>query len=255
MTARLLLPAPGQTSLGRLDSVSCCDALTYLRSLPDGYCDAVITDPPYGLAGRVFDVPHKHYSAINEAWDTFAPVSWMAECKRVLKPSGSVICFGVRQSIYAFAGEGLRLGWKLINDITWVKPDAPPCFTGRLLTESTERILWFCPDGEKWVYNLAAAKSMNTGINLRDVWYFKIERDDRVHPAQKPIELLERIVELFTPPDAVICDPFAGSGTTLDAARRLGRHYIGCDLNSDYVALARKRLDAPYTMPMMPMIA
>lgn len=246
----MLLPEYSSLTIAR-DVVHHCDALTLLRALPDASVDAVITDPPYGLAGRVFDVPSKNYFAINEAWDTFAPVSWMAECRRVLKPGGAVICFGVRQSIYAFAGEGLRLGWHLINDITWVKPDAPPCFTGRLLTESTERILWFCPDGGNWIYNLAVAKSVNMGINFRDVWYFKIEREERIHSAQKPIKLMERIVELFTLQDAVICDPFAGSGTTLDAARRLGRRYIGGDSDRNSVLKARNRLAQPYTLPML----
>lgn len=57
-----------------------------------GSVDAIVTDPPYGLAGRVFDFPHKHYSAINEAWDTFAPTDWMAACQRVLKSGGSATC-------------------------------------------------------------------------------------------------------------------------------------------------------------------
>lgn len=225
-----------------LDVIHHCDALTLLRALPDASVDAVITDPPYGLAGRVFEFPHKHYSAINEDWDHSAPISWMKECTRVLKPGGSVVCFGGRQSIYIFAGEGIRLGWRLVNDITWIKPDAPPNFTGRMMTECTERAIWFCPSGEQWTYNLDVAKRINHGINLRDVWTFNIERENRIHPAQKPLDLVQRIVALITRPGDLIVDCFSGSGTTATAARSLGRRYIVCDLNRAYVQQARKRL-------------
>ncbi len=232
-----------------LNKVHCMDALELMRMIPDGSVDAVITDPPYGLAGRVFEFPHKKYSAVNESWDTFAPVEWMAECKRVLKPSGNVVCFGVRQSIYTFAGEGFRLGWRLVNDITWVKPDAAPNFTGRMLTEATERVLWFSPFGSKWYYALDDAKSLNGGINFRDVWTFNTERGERYHPTQKPLALIKRAVELFCPRNGVVVDPFAGSGTTALAAAILGRRFIVGDTSSEYCTIARKRLEA-YTPDM-----
>ncbi len=233
-----------------LDTVYHMDAIELINSLPDASIDAVITDPPYGLAGRVFKVESIGYTAVNEEWDAFAPVDWLAPVSRVLKPGGSVICFGVRQSIYALAAEGLRLGWRLVNDITWYKPDAMPNMTGRMMTESTERILWFCPSGTQWTYNLKAAKSMNGGQNLRDVWTFGRTRDQRYHPTQKPLILMRRIVELLTNEGDVVLDPFMGSGTTLVAARNTGRRYIGCDINPDYVAVARRRLSQPFTPDM-----
>jgi DNA modification methylase len=242
-----LLPARTRTAL---DTVHCCDALTLLRALPDNSVDAIITDPPYGLAGRVFDFPHAQYSAVNESWDYEVPLRWMQECQRVLKPTGTVLCFGVRQSIYALACEGIRLNWRLINDITWYKPDAPPNFTGRMMTESTERALWFSPSGSRWIYNLQDAKKLNGGINFRDVWTFGVTKDKRYHPTQKPLSLMERCISLFSNEGDLILDPFAGSGTTLVAARNLGRRFIGCDISADYVAIAEKRLAQPYTLPL-----
>lgn len=225
-------------------------AESLLRILPDASVDAVITDPPYGLSGRVFAFPTKRYTAINEEWDLFVPLAWLRECKRVLKPGGSVICFGGRQSIYQVAAECLSMGWRLVNDITWFKKDAPPNFTGRMMTESTERALWFCPSGEGWTYNLSMAKLMNSGKNLRDVWTFNTERADRLHPTQKPLDLMERCILLFTNPGDLVVDPFAGSGTTLVAAQKHGRRYIGCDLEQRYVEAARKRLVKPFSVPM-----
>jgi len=101
-----------------------------------------------------------------------------------------------------------------------------------------------------WTYNLATAKRFGGGANLRDVWTFPIERNNRRHPAQKPLGMLDRIVRLITRPNDLICDPFAGSGTTLLAARNAGRHYIGCDISADYCAIARERLALPFTLPL-----
>lgn len=240
-------------SVTTLDRVHCCDALTLLRALPSGFVDCIVTDPPYGLYGGSFiSRPDTGglYQRVNETWDKFVLTSWMIEASRVLKPFGSVLCFGGRQSIYQIAAEGLRLNWRIINDITWYKPDATPNFTGRMMTESTERILWFCPDGEKWTYNRLVAKTMNGGHNLRDVWRFGQTRGDRYHPTQKPLVLMERIVKLFTNPGDIILDPFIGSGTTAVAARNLSRHFIGCDISADYVRIARDRLALPFTLPM-----
>lgn len=222
--------------------VHCSDALDLMRQIPDASIDLVLTDPPYGLAGRVFDFPHKKYSAINELWDYEVPLTWLDECTRILKPSGSVVCFCGRKSTYLIANEALKLGWHLINDITWVKPDAPPCFTGRNLTETTERALWFSPSGKNWFYNLDYAKRFNGGINLRDVWTFNIERDERVHPAQKPIELMELCISLFSPLDGIVLDPFAGSGTTPAACQALNRRWIAGDSSPEYCAVMEKRL-------------
>lgn len=224
------------------------DALTLMTELArtGTVVDAVIVDPPYGLAGRVFEFPHKHYSAVNEEWDYTAPTDWMAATQRILKPGGSVLCFGVRQSIYSFAAEGLRLGWRIINDITWFKPDAPPNFTGRMLTETTERLLWFCPSGKGWTYNLDTAKDMNAGCNLRDVWEYGVTRGNRVHPTQKPLDLLERIVSLFTAPGDLLLDCFCGSGTLALAARNTGRRFIVGDSSAEYVNVTLDRLRKPF---------
>jgi site-specific DNA-methyltransferase (adenine-specific) len=124
-----------------------------------------------------------------------------------------------------------------------------------MLTETTERALWFCPDGEGWAYNLDTAKSMNYSMNLRDVWTFYTERDDRLHPTQKPLDLMVRCVQLFTRRNDLIVDPFCGSGTTLAAAKLHGRRYLGCDLEAKYVEMAQKRLAKPFDTPLFAEVA
>jgi site-specific DNA-methyltransferase (adenine-specific) len=63
------------------------------------------------------------------------------------------------------------------------------------------------------------------------------------HPTQKPVSLLERVIEASTPEDALVLDPFNGSGTTGVASLKLGRRYVGIDLDEKYLALSKKRLD------------
>lgn len=235
------------------------DALELLELLPDESVSAIITDPPYGLANRTFEVLRDMrgrdtrkgtYKAIKEDWDRDVPLEWMQACERKLAPGANVIVFGGKNSIYQTAAMGLKLDWRIVNDVTWEKPDPPPNFTGRMMTESTERMLWFCPDGEKWTYNNAVAKEMGRGKNLRDVWQFRAPHDDRIHPSQKPLDLMERCVKLFTKPGDLVVDLFAGSGTTLEAARRHGRRYLGSDITLEYVKAANKRLSLPITAQM-----
>jgi DNA modification methylase len=83
------------------------------------------------------------------------------------------------------------------------------------------------------------------------VWRFSLDNARHgVHPTQKPFALMERLVLTYSEAGAIILDPFAGSGTTGAAARNTGRQYILGDMTAEYVDVARKRLEQPYTMPM-----
>ncbi len=249
----------------RVNSVVNTDALTLLRGLPDASVNAIITDPPYGLGNRTFEVSRDfngkdrrkgNFVAIEEIWDREIPITWMSECGSFLTPSAGICIFGGKSSIYVTATVGISLGWKLLNDVTWIKPDPPPNFTGRMMTECTERMLWFCPDGTNWTYNKSIARLMNSGNNLRDVWRFRAPHGDRVHPSQKPLDLMERCVLLFTNPGDLVVDLFAGSGTTGVAAIKNGRRFIGADNGTDtrtgrlWADIANERMALPFTMPM-----
>lgn len=250
-----LLPAFTRAEPGNVYHM---DAVSLLRRLPDASVGLIATDPPYGLAANdAFQAPRTmrrtdngkpratddYFVAIREEWDMHAPVDWMAECARALRPGGMVVICAAMRSIYDFAQEGFRLGWKLVNDVTWVKVNPPPNFTGRAMTYATERILCFCPDGKNWTYNTDYARAMNGGVNFQDVWYFDVPHGEtRIHPSQKPVDLMERIVGLFSADGETVADPFFGSGTTGIAALNLGRQFVGADITAEHIAGARNRI-------------
>lgn len=251
---------PAFTGAPEVGSVYHCDALTLLRAMPSGSVDCIITDPPYGIRDESIKIKHPStggmYRRINEVWDSEVPTDWMRIVDRIIKPGGSVIVFGSWRTIDQIKFDAEALGWKTVNRIIWFKPDAPPNFSGRMLTDSTETVYWFCPSGTNWTYNRKIAKGMNTGVNLRDVWSYGQTREIRVHPTQKPLALMERCVQLFTNPGDLIIDPFAGSGTTGAAAIKYGRRFIGSDNGVDtktgrlWSEIANERLALPYTPPM-----
>ena len=243
-----ILPNTGQIS-DFTGQVFWADALELLKALPDKSVDLICTDPPYGLNKKTFELTTQDrrdfgsaYHAIRQEWDNEAPLSWMNEASRIIKPSGAVICFGGRESIYKFAYRGLELGWRIVNDITFIKPDAPPNFTGRMMTESTERAIWFSPSGSHWTYNRLLAKSLNNGVNFRDVWEMLTPKQNRLHPAQKPIETIETLIATLSNAGDIILDPFAGSSTTAIACLNLDRRYICGDSHLPYVEMSRQRI-------------
>jgi adenine-specific DNA-methyltransferase len=89
-------------------------------------------------------------------------------------------------------------------------------------------------------------------VQFTDVWNFApVQPRSGKHPCEKPLALLEHMIAASTRPGDVVLDTFAGSGATLDAARRLGRRYIGNDFDPHWVEYARRRLSHGYTLPMM----
>jgi site-specific DNA-methyltransferase (adenine-specific) len=195
---------------------------------------------------------------MEQGWDRFAADEyvkfthrWLAEVCRVVRPNGNILVFGSFHNIYVigFVLEHL-LNRRILQQITWFKPNAQPNITGRLPTESTEYILWACNNSPRratrWTFDYPASKELNGGKQLRNMWPIpctpRSERLAGAHPTQKPLELLERIVRLWSKPGDLVLDCFAGTGTTAAAAARLGRRWIGIEKEVEYAEIARRRV-------------
>ena len=140
-----------------------------------------------------------------------------------------------------------ELEMKILNNVTWQKPNPPPHLAGRYFTHSTETLLWArINEKAKHKYNYELMKEENGGKQMKDVWTFtapkKSEKSEGKHPTQKPLVLLDRIIRASTDEGATILDPFLGSGTTSVAAVLTGRNSVGIEQDEEYCELARKEL-------------
>ena len=146
--------------------------------------------------------------------------------------------------------------FRIINDICWFKPNAPPNLTRKCFTASHETLIWAIKDKDgKQFFNYDLMRSgswendklKSPGKQMRSVWSLvssrKSEKKWGRHPTQKPLSLLKRIVLASTKEGDLILDPFNGSGTTGIASYELNRKYIGIDIEEEYLKLTLKRLN------------
>lgn len=233
-----------------MNAVYHCRDLELIARLPDASVNLLCVDPPYGISNNVPMIidPDSggRYNRVNEDWDRFVPLEWMTAIRPKLAPGGSVVAFGSWDSMGIIHAEAQRLGWCALNRVVWHKTDPAPNFSGRMMTYSTEEFFWYCPDGTGWTYNTDEAKAMNGGKNLHDVWDIGQTREQRFHPTQKPLPLMDRVIRLFSREGDLVVDCFCGSGSTLVSARNWKRRYVGCDQSAEYVAVAQDRLRLPF---------
>jgi site-specific DNA-methyltransferase (adenine-specific) len=232
------------------------DCLDLLAQIPPSSVDLVFADPPYFLSnGGITCHAGKMVSVNKGAWDkSQGPnanhafnTAWLAACQRVLKPNGAIWVSGTAHVIHSVGFAMQQLGFKLLNDISWVKPNPPPNLSCRYFTHATETIIWAAKDKKsRHIFNYKLMKETNRGKQMKSVWEIKPpetwEKKFGKHPTQKPVALLERILLASSNEGDVVLDPFLGGGTTLVTAFRLNRRAIGCDLSLDYINLSVRRL-------------
>jgi len=238
------------------------DCIKIMSKIPLGSVQLILTDPPYNASKGGINLPGNKtggaYYKVNEIWDKFNKYSdyieftkkWVEAADRVLSQNGTILICGSLHNLSEIISPLKNKGYKFLNIIIWEKTNPMPNITKRMLTHSTEFIVWFAK-GKKWVFNYNVMKKYNHGKQLRDVWNFpscqgleRLKGDDgkAVHPTQKPLKLFKRLIEMASEENDLILDPFIGVGTTAIAAEELNRKWIGIDNNSKYIKLANKRI-------------
>jgi site-specific DNA-methyltransferase (adenine-specific) len=240
------------------------DSLEVMSRLPDNYVDMIFADPPYMLSNDGFSCQNGRMVSVNKGkWDKSKGFdddlkfheTWISECRRILKPEGSIWISGTYHSIYQCGFLLQKLDFHMLNDISWFKPNAAPNLSCRFFTASHETLLWARKDKKaKHTFNYEAMKEgrfpedpmKKPETQMRSVWSIpttaQSEKEQGKHPTQKPLSLLKRIVLASTKQGDIIFDPFNGSGTTGIASKLIGqRKYIGCELNQEYIDLTIKR--------------
>lgn len=227
-----------------------------IAKYPEGKFDMIFADPPYFLsnggitchAGKMVKVDKGQWDKSNgpELNHEFN-LSWLSRCQKVLKPNGTIWVSGTHHVIHSVGYAMQQLGMKILNDITWEKPNPPPNLSCRYFTHSTETIIWAAKtEKSKHCFNYDKMRESNNGKQMKSVWSFTApngeEKEFGKHPTQKPIALLERIIMASTNEGDLIFDPFSGSSTTGVAAINKHRKFVGTELESEFIDLSIARL-------------
>ena len=242
-----------------------------MHTIADGTVALVVTSPPY-FAGKAYEeelgrdgIPGSYLEYLELLNDVFA------ECVRTLEPGGRIavnVANLGRKPYRSLSADVIhilqdRLGLLLRGEVVWRKAEGASgsCAWGSfrsasnpVLRDITERVIIAskgrfdrarsvkqrAAQGLPSVSDLATDEFMELTL---DLWEIPTESARRVnHPAPFPVELPEKLIKLFTFRDDLVLDPFMGSGSTLIAAARLGRRYVGYELDPAYVEIARERL-------------
>lgn len=234
------------------------DCLELFKNIPDNSIDMTFADPPFNLK--------KKYNGYrdNKDYDSYLEwcKNWICEMVRVTKPTGSIFVHNIPRWLTYYAS--------FLNEIAyfkhWISWDSPTSPMGRSLQPSHYGILYYAKNQKenkfyeiryphkrcrKCGYLLKDYGGKKASLHpfgplVSDVWTdihrIKHNRYRDEHPCQLPIHLLERIILMTTDKDNIVLDPLVGTGTTVIAAKRLGRRFIGIDIDKKYVNITKEKL-------------
>jgi len=220
-----------------------------LKKMPDKSVDMIFADPPYNLSGKNH-ITCKNGRKVNcnkGIWDMIEDIDkfnydWIKECMRVLKEDGTIWISGTLHNHPSVGFLLKKMGYWIINDIIWFKPNGPPQLQPNRLAPSTE-LIWLASKNKKYYFDYKKAKELNEGKQMRNLWIITAKRHITTHPTEKPEELLERVILLGSKEGEIILDPFMGSGTTGAVAKRLNRNFIGIEIDDEYFEIAKNRIN------------
>lgn len=241
------------------------DCLEAMKKLPSDLVDLTITSPPYNI-GKEYEELAKLDDYLN--WCE----SWIGEIYRLTKKDGT---FWLNVGYLEVADEGLavpipyllwnRTPFYFLQEVVWNYAAGVAC--KKRFSPRNEKLLWYVKDKKSYTFNLDAVRDPNVkypnqkkngklrcnpfGKNPSDVWQItkvtsgknrsSVERTP--HPAQFPMELVERMLKASSNTGDVVIDPFMGSGSTAECAIRNGRYVVGFELKSEYIGYAEQRID------------
>lgn len=263
--ARKLLVLKKVEMVSRLFNKTLCQSIeSAAEFLPQKFVDLLFLDPPYNLTKK-FNNDTFRATSHNEyvLWMD----SWLSKIVKILKPNASIyICGDWRSS--AAIQEVAQKYFIIRNRITWEREKGRGA---KANWKNASEDIWFCTMSKKFTFNVDSVKLKRKVIapytkngKPKD-WKKSVEGNFRLthpsnlwtdltvpfwsmpenteHPTQKPEKLLAKIILASTKRDDVVFDPFLGSGTTSVVAKKLGRKYVGIEIDEKFASIAEKRLD------------
>lgn len=230
------------------------DCVETLSKFKFGF-DMVFADPPYFLSGGGISYQSGKIVCVDKGdWDKPTTpedldafnLRWLSAVREHMKDNATIWISGTHHNIFSVQQQLLKLGFKILNVITWAKTNPPPNISCRYFTFSTEFIIWARKSPKiPHYFNYDLMKKLNGDKQMTDVWQLpaigKWEKSCGKHPTQKPLAVLARLIQASTEPNAWILDPFSGSATTGIAANLLGRNYLGLEKEEEYLTMSKTR--------------
>ena len=235
----------------KVNYIANCDCLEGLAAVPDNSVDLVLTDPPYSSGGafsgdRKSRTGAKYTATDYEGAATLPDFSGdnmdqraftefcrqvFAKCREKTKPEGVIVSFIDWRNLPALTDAIQAAGWVWRGIAVWNKPNGRPQ-KGRYRSE-LEFIVW----------GSNGPMPFDRGVGCLPGYYrySNVQAKDRLHQTEKPLQLIEDLLEII-PRGSLVLDPFMGSGTTAVACVRTGRNYIGFEIGKEYHAVAEKRV-------------
>ena len=232
----------------KLNKFECMDCLKYLKKIPDNFVDLIVTDPPYNVSQKN-NINYKDLNVVKNFgdWDFgFDPLPVLKEMKRVLKPNGQIYVFCATKQIPLYI-DVFEKEWFFRNILVWSKTNPAPRLSKTNYLFANEYIIYAINEKVKMnkvtfnfikhneMKNIFITPSLQSKERLR-------ENGIAVHPTQKPLSILKKLIEVSSKKGDVVLDPFMGVGSTAVACKELGRNFIGCELDKKYYNLANQRM-------------
>jgi len=213
------------------------DCLDLMRNIPDGYLDACITDPPYGIDFQSNRTSYKDEWKPKIENDKTPFTAWVKPLFNKMKDGGRLGCFYRWDVQEAFVDAIQEAGFQIKSQIVW---DKAIHGMGDLSGE-------FAPQHELMLYATKGRYEFR-GNRPKTIYRAKrIQGADLAHPNEKPVALIQQIIRDLTSTGEVILDPFGGSFSTFRAARLEGRSCISFELSEHYFNIGRGLVETPYT--------
>lgn len=216
-----------------------CDAEDLLKSLDPKSVGAIVTDPPFfigmgrddgGMGGDPWEA---------KVSDVEAAVNWTLpiadQAFRVLRPGGALVVMGGSQSLAAWEICAGRTGLLWMAELTVLWNTGKP--RARNFGSLSTAIRWYIRPGARHTFNSGERRAIYSNIIVAT----KIPTHERVHPAQKPVELTNFLISLLTNEGDLVVDPYAGSGSTLVSAELCGRTWVGAERDENWARIAEHR--------------
>lgn len=222
----------------KLINANCLDIIS---KIPDETVHCVITDPPYSMKhsqggctskklGKAFTRNIHQGNKILDFDLSIKFSEWLPEIYRILKPNAHCYIFCNDKNLQELLNETSKVGFKESNVLVWIKNNATP---NRWYMKNCEFIVFLYKGNAVPIHNMGD----KAAIECKN-----INGKDKLHPTQKPVDLLSILVRNSTNPEDIILDPFMGSGSTGVAAIINDRQFIGIELEEEYYLTAKDQI-------------